>query len=267
MKGRKLVKKIEKAKEEVIEELSEKMKKLSKDQAIISSAVQYKKSQEIILKKLTNENVAIFYGISLINKKVIENLDKYTEVEKEFNELMKMYQENLEQLAKFHDTQIASEYTKIYKEEKKQVDIQKNIYYLIQKENKAKEKVDNSDDEIREQIYDLEEELSKIELKIRRLKPIIRKKVIEKEESLNKALESQETGIRKDKIKGPKIFSKATKFFMGKLKPYKIIERDIFKNLKNRLEEYENKEKKSKKINQDYLEENIIETINKISEE
>jgi len=261
------VKKLEKAKEEVIEELSEKIKKLSKNQAIISSAIQYKKSQEIILKKLTNENVAISYGISLINKKVIENLDKYAEVEKELKELMEKYQENLEQLAQFHDTQIASEYAKIYKDEKRQADIQKEIYYLTQKENKAKEKVDNSDDEIREQIYNLEEELSKIELRIRRLKPIIRKKIIDKEEELNKALESEEIGIQKNKIKGPRIFSKATKFFLGKLKPYKIIEKDVFKNLKNRLEAYENEEKKSKKINEEYLEENIIETINKISEE
>ena len=39
--------------------LSKQFEKLAKDQAIISAAIQYKKSQEIIDQKLKNENAAI----------------------------------------------------------------------------------------------------------------------------------------------------------------------------------------------------------------
>lgn len=253
--------------DELIEELISKMKKVAKNYAIASSATQYKKSQELILKKVSNENAAISYGISLINKKVIENLEKYSDIEKELNELIQKYKNNLEELAKYYDAQIASSYIKMYEEELKQINLQREIYYLVQDEKKARTKADNSDDEIREKICNLEDEVSKIETKIRRMKPNIKKKIMEKEEQINKAIESKDSSIQKDKIKGPKVFAKAAKFFIGKIKPYKLIEKNVFSNLKNRLEIYENEEKQSKKVNEKYLEENIIQTINEITEE
>ena len=76
--------------------LSKQFEKLAKDQAIISAAIQYKKSQEIIDQKLKNENAAISYGIKRINKKVIENLNKYEEVEKEYQEIIEKYKSDLE---------------------------------------------------------------------------------------------------------------------------------------------------------------------------
>ena len=60
-----------------IEDLSNAWQKLCVNQAIISVAIQYKKSQEIINQKEENENSSLSYGIQLINKKVLENLDKY----------------------------------------------------------------------------------------------------------------------------------------------------------------------------------------------
>lgn len=264
MRGQKLVDKLKKNREENFIELIDYIKKMLKDQTKVASAMQYNKSREIILNKISNENSAITYGISLINKKVIENIEKYSEVEKELKELMGKYEQHLIELAEYHDTQIVAEYIKLYEEELQKIKIQSKIYYLVQDEKKAKQKVDNSDDEIREQICNLEDELENIELKIKRIRPIIKKKIIDKEEELNKAIETKETGLQKGSIKGPRILSKATKFFLGKIKPIKLIEKNVFTNLKNRLEIYENEERQIKKINEQYTEENIINTIENI---
>ncbi len=253
--------KIKKDKEKKFIELKDSLKKILQDKTKVSSAIQYNKSREIILRKISNENAAITYGISLINKKVIENLEKYSEVENELKDLMEKYEKYLIELAVYHDNQIISEYIKLYEEELNQLEVQSKIYYLIQEEKRAKEKADNSDDEIREKICDLEDKLAKIEEKIKRIKQIIKKKISDKEDELNKAIESKENGLQKDTIKGPRIFSKATKFFLGKIKPFKLIEKNVFTNLKNRLEAYENEERQPRKINEQYLEENIIKTI------
>ena len=203
--------------------LSKQFEKLAKDQAIISAAIQYKKSQEIIDQKLKNENAAISYGIERINKKVIENLNKYEEVEKEYQEIIEKYKSDLEELAKYHDTQIALGYAKI-----------------------------------------LEEEISKSDLRIRRLRPTIRKKISEKQKELTSALETKEKEIQKESIKGPKIFDKATRFFLGKLNPTKQIQRNVFNNLKNRIKTYE-ENKNEIKIKEEYAEENIAKTLEKIT--
>lgn len=252
-----------------IEDLTNAWEKLLKDQAIISAAIQYKKSQETINQKIENENAAISYGIKAINKKVIENMTKYTEVDNELKTLLDQYKNNLDELSQYHDTQIVMGYAKIYEEELKQCRMYKEIFYLQEEETNAKKKVDNSDDEIREKICDIEDEISKSDLKIRRLRPTLRKKIITKEQELMSAMESEEKEVQKETIKGPRIFNKATKFFLGKINPTKIIQKNVFNGLKNRIEKFNEmaSEKSIKKSNEKYKEENIVETINKITEE
>ena len=244
--------------------LSKQFEKLAKDQAIISAAIQYKKSQEIIDQKLKNENAAISYGIKRINKKVIENLNKYEEVEKEYKEIIEKYKSDLEELAKYHDTQIALGYAKILEEELKQKDIYIQLYHARKEEIIAKGRGDNSDDGISKNIYDMEEEISKSDLRIRRIRPTIRKKISEKQKELTSALETQEKEIQKESIKGPKIFDKATRFFLGKFNPTKQIQRNVFNNLKNRIKTYE-ESKNERKIKEEYAEENIAKTLEKIA--
>lgn len=251
-------------KDKEFDDLISKWKELSRYSAIISSAIQYKKSKEIILKKIENENIAITYGINSINKKVLINLEKYTDVEQELNKIMEQYENNLTELSVYHDCLINLGYTKILAEEKKQIDMNTKIYELVKQETKAKIKADNSDDEIREKICDIEDEISKSEVKVRRLKPTIKKKIEEKEYSLNNSMETKDNQIQRD-VKGPKVFSKATKFFLGKLNPYKMIEQNIFSKVKIRLEQYEKEEKvKLRKSNEKYKEENIIKTIDEL---
>lgn len=91
--------KIKKDKEKKFIELKDNIKKILQDKTKVSSAIQYNKSREIILRKISNENAAITYGISLINKKVIENLEKYSEVENELKDLMEKYEKYLIELA------------------------------------------------------------------------------------------------------------------------------------------------------------------------
>lgn len=259
--------KVENSKDKKFKEISDKWKELSYDYAIISAAIQYKKSKELITQKISNENVAITYAINAINKKVLENPEKYTDIENEFKEIMNKYENNLTELANYHDSTIVQGYTKVLEEENKQVKMYTKIYELIKEENDAKRKVDNSDDEIREEICNIEDEISKSELKVRRLKPTIRKKIEEKEKNISSAMETVQQEIQRE-VKGPKVFTKATKFFLGRIKPYKMIEKNVFSNVRNRIEKYE-KEKKvtSKKINNKYIKKNIVATINEISKE
>lgn len=243
---------------------------LSYNATVVAAALEYNKSKENILKKTQNENVAITYGINTINKKVLENPQKYNNVEEEFKQLMDRYEKNLIELANYHDSTIVQSYVKALAEEKKQLDMYSKIYELIKEENTAKGKADNSDDEIRERICNIEDELSKSELKLRRLKPNIKKKSEEKEKAIAVAMESVNQELQRN-VKGPKVFTKATKFFLGKINPYKMIEKNVFSNVKTRIDGYES-QKNIKKINQKYLSENIIETINgvlnnKITEE
>ena len=252
-----------------IEDLSNAWQKLCVNQAIISVAIQYKKSQEIINQKEENENSSLSYGIQLINKKVLENLDKYREVGEELNDLLKNYKDDLTEIGEYHDTQIALGYVKVMEEEIKQCKLYKKIYYLKQEEKVAIEKADNSDDEIKEKICNIEDEINKSELRVRRIKPTIRKRVQDKETDVFRALESEEQEVSKEPIKGPRVFNKATRFFMGRINPYKTIKKNVFNNLRNRIEKYENSEERKniKRVNEKYKEENIIETIAETTKE
>ena len=56
---------------------------------------------------------------------------------------------------------------------------------------------------------------------------------------------------------------------MGRLSPYKTIKKNVFNNLRNRIETFENSENKKtvKKANEKYLEDNIIDLITQITNE
>ena len=95
-----------------VKELTSKWETLSRDSAIISAAIQYKKSKEIISKKLDNEKVAINYGINSVNKKVLENLKKYNEIENELKQIMEHYEKNLLELSSYYDCSIVINYAK-----------------------------------------------------------------------------------------------------------------------------------------------------------
>ena len=254
-------------KDKKFEELSTRWQELSNNFAIISAAIQYKKSQEKISQKVDNENRAITYNINLINKKVLENPKKYAETEREMSELMDRYKTNLTNLAESLDSQIVQGYVKILEEENRQNEMHKQIYELLKEEKVVKKKLDNSDDDIREKICDIEDEISKSELKIRRYKPTIRKKIEEKENKIANAMESKEQQVQRD-VKTPKVFAKATRFFLGRINPHKMIEKNVFSSVKTRIEIYEKEEKVNvKKPNPKYNIENILDTINEVSKD
>ena len=109
------------------------------------------------------------------------------------------------------------------------------------------------------------EQEAKIRLKARKARK--RKKILTKEQELISAMESEEKEIKKETIKGPIIFNKATKFFLGKINPTKLIQKNVFNGLKNRIDKFNETENTVKKASEKYKEENILETINKIAEE
>ncbi len=251
-----------------IEMLEKNWLDLSYQSAIISSAIQYKKSQEAIAHKAENEENSLIYGINSINKKVLENKKKYSNIDEEYNVIMSHYNKNLEELADYHDSLIVHGYSKILEEEKKQMNMYKNIYSLLEEEKEAKKKLDNSDDEIREEICELEDKISDSELKVRRLRPTVKKKIIEKEDRIGKAMEAKEQEIQVKSIRGPRLFANAKRVFMGKINPQKMIEKNVFSKLKNRINEYDqNDKKKVRKANSKYTQENIIDTLKSITDE
>lgn len=241
---------------------------LSYQSAIISSAIQYKKSQEAIAHKAENEENSMKFGINSINKKVLENKKKYAVIDEEYNNIMNHYNDNLEELANYHDSMIVHGYTKILAEEKKQMDMYKHIYFLLKEENEAKKKLDNSDDEIREEICDLEDKITDSEVKIRRLRPTVRKKIAEKEDLIGKAMEAKEQEIQVKTVKGPRVFATAKKVFLGKISPQKMIEKNVFSKVRSRINEYDETDKKKvRRANEKYIPDNIIETLQDITKE
>ncbi len=241
-----------------------KYEELSKTVSIIYSAIQYKRSENIIISKVENEKNAITFGINSVNRKVLENIKKYNQIENRLNEIMERYESNLRQLAELCDADIISNHLKILEEEKKNISLMKQIDELILEENKAKSKVDNSDDEIREKICNLQDEITKNETKISRIKMNVKRKAEEKELTIGKAMESKDQQLQRN-IKGPRVFSKATRFFLGRINPCKTIEKNVFSEIINRIECYENEEKKKiKEKDKKYLKADIVNTINEI---
>ena len=251
-----------------IEMLEKNWLDLSYQSAIISSAIQYKKSQEAIAHKAENEENSMKFGINSINKKVLENKKKYAIIDEEYNKIMDHYNVNLEELANYHDSMIIHGYTKILAEEKKQMEMYKHIFYLLKEEKEAKKKLDNSDDEIREEICNLEDKITDSEVKIRRLRPTVRKKIAEKEEQIGKAMEAKEQEIQIKTVKGPRVFANAKKIFLGKISPQKMIEKNVFSKVRTRINEYDETDKKKvRRPNEKYIPDNIIETLQDITKE
>ena len=92
----------------------------------------------------------------------------------------------------------------------------------------------------------------------------LKRKNEEKDMAISKAIESKEQQIQRN-IKGPRVFSKATRFFLGKINPYKTIEKNVFSKLMKRIDNYETEEKKvPKDKDRKYLKDGITDTINEI---
>ncbi len=245
--------------------LLKKMLDLLKVNAISVSALQLKNTEAIISEKLENEKNAIEYGMNSINKNVLKNQKKYSNILEKESDLLDRYKKLITDVAKYYDNNILMENIKILNEELFQLEQNKKLTVLKEKEAKAREKLDNSDDVIAEEAYDVEEEISKSQVKVKRLKTSLKNKIKEKETALFSAVETKEKELQKE-IKGPRVIKNATRFFMGKINPYKMIEKNVFKSLENRLNEYEEEIKSILKKKIKYSDENIVSTINELVE-
>lgn len=239
---------------------------ISKLSAIISSAYQYKNTQNIIESKTFNTENVIVYGINNINSKVLTNTKKFEDINNSKNELIEKYKLSLESLGTNYDNILTMEYIKLLEDELEQIEKSTEIYKLREEEISAKAKADNSDDEIAEEIYKKEDELAKSEAKSRRLKTTINAKIKEKHNSLINAMESEEKEIQ-TKIKGPQIFRGAKKFFFGKINPRKMIENNVFSDIRERIEKFNNEDLADLKKSKKYNKENLIMSIDEILEE
>lgn len=258
------MKDIIKEKEKEFNKLITDMNKLSKLNAIVSSAYQYKNTENIVLNKTSNEENSIIYGINSVNSKILTNRKKFENINDEKDEILNNYKQSLEKLGANYDNIITMENVKLLEEEVEQIQLFKKIFKLKRKESIAKGKADNSDDDIAEDIYDLEDILSKSESKTRRIKTTLNSKIKEKEASLMNAMESKEKELQ-TKIKGPQIFKSAKKFFFSKINPQKVVENSVFSNIRDRIEDFKEDLKNMKK-SEKYTEENLIEAVNVVME-
>ena len=249
-----------KEKEQQFSDLLNYMNKLSKLNAIISSAYQYKSTENTVINKTSNQENAIIYGINSVNSKILTNRKKYENINESKDEILNNYKESLEKLGRSYDNNITMEYIRLLEEEVEQVNLYRKIYQLKIKESIAKGKADNSDDDIAEDIYNLEDVLSKSESKTRRIKTSVNSKIKEKNSVLMDAMEFPEKDLQ-TKIKGPQIFKNAKKFFFSKINPQKVVENSVFSNIRERIEEFKVELKKIKKNNK-FSEENLIQNVN-----
>ena len=241
-----------KEKEQEFSDLLNYMNKLSKLNAIISSAYQYKSTENTVINKTSNQENAIIYGINSVNSKILTNRKKYENINESKDEILNNYKESLEKLGRSYDNNITMEYIRLLEEEVEQVNLYRKIYQLKIKESIAKGKADNSDDDIAEDIYNLEDVLSKSESKTRRIKTSVNSKIKEKNSVLMDAMEFPEKDLQ-TKIKGPQIFKNAN--------PQKVVENSVFSNIRERIEEFKVELKKIKKNNK-FSEENLIQNVN-----
>ena len=239
---------------------------LSKLNAIVSSAYQYKNTENIINNKTSSIENVIIYGINNINSQVLTNKKKFEDIEETKNELLSKYRDSLKELGTNYDNIITMGYIKLLEEDLVQLEKYREIYNLKRKEIKAKAKLDNSDDEIAEVIYEKEDEISKSEAKARRLKTTVNAKIKEKKQELDNAMESEEKEVQ-TKIKGPQIFKGAKKFFFGKINPRKMIENNVFSDIRERINNFSEEKLKELKRSRKYNEENLIESVENLIEE
>ena len=246
-----------KNKDQKFESMINDMVSLSKLYAIISSVYQYKRTEEKIADKTSNQENVLIYGINEINSKVLKNQKKYESITNEKDNLLEEYKSLISKKASNMDGTILHGYMKLFDEELNQIEMFKEIYELKKEESLAKAKLDNSDDEIAEKIYEIEENLNRSESKIRRLRTTINAKIREKDAAVQNAMESKEKDLQKE-VKGPRIFKGARKFFLGKMNPKKMIEKDVFSGFRNRIEEYKEDEISKVRQNGKYVESNLM---------
>lgn len=251
---------IGKEKDKEFNKLIKDMLSLSKVSAIISSAYQYKITENTVESKTSNEENVIIYGINDINPKVMNNKKKFETINQSKNDLLENYKTSLEKLGKNYDNIITMGYIKLLDEELEQLEKYIDIYNLKKQENKAKEKLDNSDDQIAEEIYKIEDELEKSESRTRRIKTTINAKIKEKKELLMNAMESSEKQMQ-TAIKGTHIFKGAKKFFIGKLNPQKAIEKNVFSTIRERIEKFNNEDLVTMKKSTKYTKANLIASV------
>lgn len=251
---------IGKEKDKEFNKLINDMLSLSKVSAIISSAYQYKTTEDTIASKTSNEENVIIFGINDINPKVMNNKKKFEIINQSKNDLLENYKDSLEKLGKNYDNIITMGYIKLLDEELEQIEKYTDIYKLRKKENRAKAKLDNSDDEIAEEIYKIEDELSKSESRARRIKTTINAKIKEKQNLLINAMESPEKQMQTT-IKGTHIFKGAKKFFFGKLNPQKAIEKNVFSTIRERIEKFNNEDLAAMKKSTKYTKDNLIDSV------
>ena len=90
---------------------------LSKLNAIVSSAYQYKNTENIINNKTSSIENVIIYGINNINSKVLTNKKKFEDIEETKNELLSKYRDSLKELGTNYDNIITMGYIKLLEED------------------------------------------------------------------------------------------------------------------------------------------------------
>lgn len=80
--------------------------KLSKLSAIVSSAYQYKNTENVIIDKTSKEENVIIFGIENINTKVLTNPLKYENIINTKDELLLEYKDILDTVGTNYDNQI-----------------------------------------------------------------------------------------------------------------------------------------------------------------
>ena len=128
-----MVSKVKKNKDNDFNNLMKEALLLSKLNAIVSSAYQYKNTENIVSNKTSNVENVIIYGINDINSKVLENKKKFEDIEENKNDLLNKYKDALNDIGTNFDNIITMGYVKLLEEDLVQLEKYNEIYKLKEK--------------------------------------------------------------------------------------------------------------------------------------
>ena len=117
-----MVSKVKKNKDNDFNNLMKEALLLSKLNAIVSSAYQYKNTENIVSNKTSNVENVIIYGINDINSKVLENKKKFEDIEENKNDLLNKYKDALNDIGTNFDNIITMGYVKLLAEDLDQLE-------------------------------------------------------------------------------------------------------------------------------------------------
>lgn len=208
-------------------------------------------SEEVINIKLNNQLNSINASIIQINPRFNEKSKNYDKMKQQMLELLNDYECVLKQICNKYDEQIKkmilqkfdleTQLLKIIneikscQEKRKRKNIVNSVVDKLKRKSVKKELLEQDSAQLEE--IDYEGKIKNIQSKIRALNKKINSLNSEKSQKVFEAMEVGDKQLILE-IKKPKNFKKVVKFFANRFNTYKVINKNVFEPLRQRIDEF-----------------------------